>query len=95
MLARSELHYCHPFTASLTSYAAQIFDDDSATIGNPHEIKQWLPADHLNMCKFDARASVAYKRVSGAIVESIEDALRRASGLAMSLFLSHSHSDHT
>jgi hypothetical protein len=53
----------------------KIVDDDSATIGHPNEIKQWLPADHLSMCKFDDRASVAYRRVAGAIRESIEDAL--------------------
>jgi hypothetical protein len=53
----------------------QIVDDDSATIGHPREIKLWLPADHIGMCKYNNSASRAYRRVSGAILESIEDAL--------------------
>jgi hypothetical protein len=54
-----------------------VVDDDSATIGHPNEIKQWLPADHMGMCKFNDRSMVAYKRVSNAIIESIEDCLGR------------------
>ncbi len=52
--------------AWLTNKAVQIVDDDYASPGHPNEIKQWLPADHLSMCMFDIRASVAYRIVSGA-----------------------------
>ncbi len=64
------LPYC-----GFADLAVQIVDDDSAAVGHSDQIKQWLPANHLDMCKFDDRNSVSYKRVAGAIVELIHDTL--------------------
>ncbi len=61
----------------LADLAVKIVDDDSATLGHPHEVKQWLPANHVDMCGFDDRNCVAYRRVCGAIVELIDDTLGR------------------
>ncbi|KAI9830205.1 MAG: Nucleolar protein 9 [Phylliscum demangeonii] len=40
----------------------KIVDDDSATIGCANEVKRWLSANHMDMCKFDGRESKAYER---------------------------------
>lgn len=66
------------------TFYLQIVDDDSTTIGHPDEVRQWLPANHLDMCRCESRDSVAYKRVAGAIVELIDDMLDRLPDSEMS-----------
>lgn len=56
---------------------SQIVDDDSATLGFPHEQKQWIPANHENMVKFSNETEVGYKRVSFAITSLVADSLQR------------------
>ena len=57
----------------------QIVDDDSASLGFPHERKLWIPADHTDMVKFDDRKLVGYKRITGAIIELVENGRREGS----------------
>ena len=56
---------------------AQIVDDDSATLGFPHEQKLWIPANHENMTKFSVDTEVGYKRVSFAIVSLVRSDLQK------------------
>jgi hypothetical protein len=53
--------------------AKQIVDDDSASLGLPHERRLWLPANHSNMIKYHDRNDVSFVRVAGAISEIVED----------------------
>jgi len=50
-------------------------DDDSATLGFPHEQKGWVPANHENMIKFSNAQDIGYKRVSYAISTMVSDGL--------------------
>ena len=50
-------------------------DDDSATLGFPHEQKSWVPANHENMVKFSNAQDIGYKRVSYAISTMLADGL--------------------
>jgi hypothetical protein len=52
----------------------KIVDDDSASLGYPNEIKETIPANHSDMCKFENAEEVGYMRVSGAIGYLVEDA---------------------
>ena len=54
----------------------QIVDDDSATLGFPHERKQWILANHSNICKFRTKDDIGYERVAGALWELIEDSFK-------------------
>ena len=54
--------------------AGKIVDDDSATLGYPNERKQWIPANHSNMCKFEDEKDIGFERVAGALYELVEDA---------------------
>ncbi|MCJ1457769.1 hypothetical protein MMC28_008138 [Mycoblastus sanguinarius] len=53
----------------------KIVDDDSATLGFPHEQKGWIPANHENMIKFNNVQDIGYKRISFAISTLVEDGL--------------------
>ncbi|KAE9380746.1 hypothetical protein N431DRAFT_552847 [Stipitochalara longipes BDJ] len=53
----------------------KIVDDDSATLGLPHEEKGWIPASHTDMTKFDDVGDVGFKRVNHAIRCLVEDGL--------------------
>lgn len=53
--------------------AKQIVDDDSASLGLPHERRLWLPANHSDMIKYHDRNDVSFVRVAGAISEIVED----------------------
>lgn len=55
--------------------AGKIVDDDSATLGLPRERKQWIPANHSDMCKFKSETHHGYERVSGGIIDLVEDAV--------------------
>lgn len=55
--------------------AGKIVDDDSATLGLPCERKQWIPANHSDMCKFKSETDHGYERVSGGIIDLVEDAV--------------------
>jgi hypothetical protein len=55
--------------------ALKIVDDDSATLGLPHEEKGWIPAGHTDMTKFDNIGDVGFKRVHHAIRCLVEDGL--------------------
>jgi hypothetical protein len=55
--------------------ALQIVDDDSATLGFPHEEKGWIPADHIGMTKFDDSQDVGFRRVLHAIRCLVDDGL--------------------
>lgn len=55
--------------------AGKIVDDDSATLGLPCERKQWIPANHSDMCKFKSESDHGYERVSGGIMDLVEDAV--------------------
>jgi hypothetical protein len=49
-------------------------DDDSASLGCRNERKQWIPANHSEMCKFKDATEIGYIRVAGAIEDLVEDA---------------------
>ena len=53
----------------------QIVDDDSATLGFACERKQWIPANHSEMCKFKCDTDHGYVRVAGGIRDLVEDAV--------------------
>ncbi|KAL6713646.1 hypothetical protein ACLMJK_009111 [Lecanora helva] len=55
--------------------AGKIVDDDSATLGLACERKQWIPANHSDMCKFKNRTDHGYIRVAGGISDLVEDAI--------------------
>jgi hypothetical protein len=56
----------------------KIVDDDSASLGFPHERRQQLPGKHSDMIKFEKANEVGYKRMSGAIVELVEEGIKAA-----------------
>ncbi|KAG8529051.1 uncharacterized protein KY384_005686 [Bacidia gigantensis] len=61
--------------------SGKIVDDDSASLGLACERKQWIPANHSEMCKFKSASELGYERVAGGIAELIEDAMEtRARG---------------
>ena len=41
----------------------------------PCERKQWIPANHSDMCKFKSETDHGYERVSGGIIDLVEDAV--------------------
>ena len=53
--------------------ARQIVDDDSASLGFPHERKIWLPANHSDMIKYHDREDVSFRRIASAISEIVKD----------------------
>ena len=55
--------------------AGKIVGDESATLGLPCERKQWIPANHSDMCKFKSETDHGYERVSGGIIDLVEDAV--------------------
>lgn len=56
----------------------QVVDDDSATLGLPCERKQWIAANHSDMCKFKSSSDHGYERVAGGIIDLVEDAVEAA-----------------
>ncbi|KAL8941796.1 MAG: hypothetical protein Q9216_002034 [Gyalolechia sp. 2 TL-2023] len=53
-------------------------DDDSATLGLSCERKQWIPANHSDMCKFKNTQNHGYERVAGGNADLVEDAVEAA-----------------
>jgi hypothetical protein len=51
----------------------QIVDDDSASLGLPHERKVRIPANHSDMIKFHDKEDLGFVRLAGAISEIVED----------------------
>jgi hypothetical protein len=47
-------------------------DNDSASLGFPHEHTQILPGNHSDMIKFSSRDDSGYERISGAILDIVE-----------------------
>ena len=60
----------------------QIVDDDSASLGLFCERKQWIPANHSDMCKFKERDETGYQRVAGGISDLVEDAVEATAATA-------------
>lgn len=56
----------------------KIVDDDSASLGFPHERRQQLPGKHSDMIKFEKASELGHKRMSGAIVELVEEGIKAA-----------------
>lgn len=51
---------------------AQIVDRLSSTLGLPNEIQSDIPADHVNMAKFDSPTDQGYLRISGALRQLVD-----------------------
>lgn len=51
---------------------AQIVDRLSSTLGLPNEVQSDIPADHVNMAKFDSRTDQGYKRVTSALQRLVD-----------------------
>jgi len=51
---------------------AQIVDRFSSTVGLPDEEQSDIPADHVNMAKFDSRTDQGYIRVTGALRQLVD-----------------------
>ncbi|KAI9749070.1 MAG: hypothetical protein M1835_001645 [Candelina submexicana] len=52
----------------------KIVDDASASLGVKNENTFSVPANHSNMCKFETKREIGFRRVSGAIDELVEKA---------------------
>ncbi|KAI9703669.1 MAG: hypothetical protein M1836_007439 [Candelina mexicana] len=52
----------------------KIVDDASASLGVKNEDTCTIPANHLDMCKYETMREIGFRRVSGAIEELVEKA---------------------
>jgi protein SERAC1 len=53
-------------------YFGKVVDDTSASIGAANEIQKWIPANHLDMCKFSSNEDIGYQRLAGAVEEILD-----------------------
>jgi hypothetical protein len=60
----------------------QVVDDDSASLGFPQEEKGWIPANHIDMVKYDSENDTGFKRVAHSIASLVEDGLRQKESAA-------------
>ncbi|KFZ25303.1 hypothetical protein V502_00216 [Pseudogymnoascus sp. VKM F-4520 (FW-2644)] len=51
----------------------KVVHDNSAVLGVRNENLIYIPADHREMCKFSKCTDIGYRRLSGALLELIED----------------------
>lgn len=51
----------------------KVVDDVSASLGAANEIQKWIPANHLDMCKFSSAEDIGYQRIAGAIEEILDN----------------------
>jgi hypothetical protein len=52
-------------------------DDNSASLGVRNENLGWIPAKHIDMCKFSSREDIGYRHVSLAIKNLVKDVLKQ------------------
>lgn len=52
-------------------------DDNSASLGGQNENLGWIPANHMEMCKFSSREDIGQSRVSLAIKNLVKDVLKQ------------------
>ncbi|KAH0556941.1 hypothetical protein GP486_005272 [Trichoglossum hirsutum] len=57
----------------------KIVDDESASLGYPHERRQYIHANHGGMVKFGSSNETGFERIAGAISELVDDAKIKAS----------------
>lgn len=57
------LAICSALEEHEVSMIGKIVDGASATLGLKNETLLWIPADHMDMCKFSASDEIGYKRL--------------------------------